>query len=98
MTISTRPLSYVEKALFCLGFLLIWAALVGNEWVLVKLFSPDGVVESYNRVAIRFFEFLLLALGVFCVLMGKLLPSQGRSASSQPILSHNIACSPLALC
>ena len=44
---------------------------------MVKLFSPDGVVESYNRVVIRFFEFLLLALGVFCVLMGKRLPTQG---------------------
>jgi hypothetical protein len=71
MTMSTGPLSYVEKTLFCLGFLLIWAALVGNEWALVKLFSSDGVVESYNRVAIRVFGFLLLTLGVFCVLRGK---------------------------
>jgi hypothetical protein len=73
---STGPLSYVEKTLFCLGFLLICAALAGNELVLNKLLSSDGVVESYNRVAIRFFEFLLLALGVFCVLLGKRLPTQ----------------------
>ena len=73
---STGPQSYVEKTLFCLGFLLICAALVGNEWLLTKLLSPDGVVEFHNRVAIWLFDLSCFPSGALLVLMGKLLPSR----------------------
>jgi hypothetical protein len=59
-----------EKLLVRIGVLLLGAGLLGNEWVLTALLSPDGVVEPQNRRAVWLFELLLLALGLGLVWLG----------------------------
>src|SRR6266581_4017756 len=91
--LSMRSLSAVEKNLFFLGLLLISIGLVCNVWVLTKLLSPDGVVEIQNRVAVWLFDIILIFLGLFCVKLGKRLPSRDvllRLSQSYP---RTLACS-----
>jgi hypothetical protein len=64
-----------EKLLVRLGVLLLGAGLLGNEWVLTALLSPDGVVERQNRVAIWLLDLLLLVLGLCCVRLGTRRPA-----------------------
>jgi hypothetical protein len=59
-----------------IGWILIWMSIICNEWVLTKLLSPDGVVEIQNRVAVWLFDILFLALGLFCVKIGKRIVSR----------------------
>ena len=49
---SERALSFFEKNLLFMGWALIGAGIVCNEWVLTKTFSPDGMMEIQNKVAI----------------------------------------------
>jgi hypothetical protein len=60
-----------EKSIALIGLIFIWTGIVCNEWVLTTLFSPDGEMESQNRVAIWLFDILCIALGLSCVWMGK---------------------------
>lgn len=46
------------------GFCLIAIAVLANEWLLARLFSPDGVLHPLNRDKIRLFD-LTLALAGF---------------------------------
>ena len=71
MKMSERALSFFEKNLLFMGWALIGAGIVCNEWVLTKTFSPDGMMEIQNKVAIWLFDLLLIFLGLFCMKMGK---------------------------
>ena len=90
----TRSLSSFEKKLFFIGFLLICTGVVCNEWVLTKLLSPDGIVESQNRTAVWLFDILLISLGLFLITLGELAPSwdilRRLSQSSPRILAFSI--------
>src|SRR6266581_3658051 len=89
---STHP-SHPLAVLKGLGWLLVGTGVVGNEWVLTKLLSDDGIVEIQNRVAVWLFDITLIALGLFCVQMGKRLPSRDillRLSQSYP---RTLACS-----
>jgi hypothetical protein len=65
-----------EKNIALIGLISIWIGIVCNEWVLTKLLSPDGEMESQNRVAVWLFNMLCIALGLFCVQMGKRIASR----------------------
>src|SRR5712691_9889369 len=71
MKMSERALSFFEKNLLVMGWALIGTGIVCNEWVLTKTFSPDGMMEIQNKVAIWLFDILLIFLGLFCMKMGK---------------------------
>ena len=66
----------LDKNLDFIGLVLIWTGIVCNEWVLTKLLSPDGEVESPNRVSVWLFDLLCIALGLFCMQMRKRLASR----------------------
>ena len=66
-----------EKFLVCLGVLLLAAGLLGNEWVLTALLSPDGVVEPQNRRAVWHWDLLVLALGLCLVWLGTRVSGRG---------------------
>jgi len=68
MTLRSR--SAGEKTLVRMGVLLLGGGLLGNEWVLTALLSPDGVVQPQNRIAVWLFELLLLALGLYLMRLG----------------------------
>jgi hypothetical protein len=71
-----RPFSSFEKYMVFIGLILICAGIICNELVFAKLLSPDGIVEIQNRVAVWLFDLLCIALGLFCIKMGKRLPSR----------------------
>jgi len=88
-----RHRSSFEKNLVFIGYTLMCAGVGCNEWVLTKLLSPEGVVEIQNRIAVWLFDILCIALGLFCVKMGKRLPSRDiflRLSQSYP---RTLACS-----
>lgn len=68
---SERSLSFFEKNLFFIGWVLVCSGIICNELVLTKILSPDGMVEIQNRVAVWLFDILLISLGLFCVKIGK---------------------------
>src|SRR3989442_5887767 len=85
--VPKKSLSSFEKHMAFIGWTLIWTGIICNEWVLTKLLSPDGVVEIQNRVAVWLFDILCIALGLFCVQMGKRLASRNvlrRLSQSYP--------------
>jgi len=93
MKMSERALSFFEKNLFFMGWAFIGTGIVCNEWVLTKIFSPDGMIEIQNKVAIWLFDILLISLGLFCTKIGKFGPSRGifrRLSQSYP---RTCACS-----
>jgi len=59
--------SHREKTYFILGFTLIIAGVVCNEWLLAKLFSPDGTLEAITRVKIRIFDIACILMGVILI-------------------------------
>lgn len=55
------------KAVGSAGLFLLVLALVSNEYVLAYCFSPDGVIEGFNRALIRLFECVVAAVGLLLV-------------------------------
>jgi hypothetical protein len=62
-----NELSCQAKRLFFLGWTLVYVGAMANEWVLVKTFSSDGILEFDTRVMIWLFDVILILLG--CVLV-----------------------------
>lgn len=60
-----------SKTVFGIALLLIALGLVLNEWLLVAMFSPDGVVETSIRSVIRIFEFFLFLTGSLMLIFRK---------------------------
>jgi hypothetical protein len=75
-----------------LGWLLVGTGLVGNEWVLAKLLSDDGIVEIQNRVAVGLFDILCIALGLFCVRMAKRLTARDVFRRLSQAYPGTVAC------
>src|SRR5437016_4172693 len=91
--VAVRKRPSFEKHMVFIGWILLCTGLVCNEWVLTTLLSPDGVVDSQNRVAVWLFELLCLALGLCCVKLGPRLPARNvlrRLSQSYP---RTLACS-----
>jgi hypothetical protein len=65
-----------EEALLWIGWLLIGTGVGCNEWVLTKIFSPDGIVAIQHRVAVWLLDILLLSLGLSLVKITTLIASQ----------------------
>jgi hypothetical protein len=65
------PKRALSSFMIFIGWILVGTGIIGNEWVLTKLLSPDGIVEIQNRVAVWLIDILCIALGFICVKMGK---------------------------
>lgn len=53
----------MSKRIVGLGILCLAAGLVLNEWVLIRLFSPDGILARTNRIQIWLLELFLISFG-----------------------------------
>lgn len=47
------------------GWILTLIGLICNEWVLSRLFSPDGVLTRNMRISVWGFSFLFLGMGIY---------------------------------
>ena len=56
-----------DKIFLVLGLLSVLIGIVFNEWLVVPLFSSDGVIDSSARIAIRIFNLLMILIGVLLV-------------------------------
>lgn len=54
-----------QKVSQVIGILLVCAGLLTNEWVLAKLFSPDGVLNTSTRLDIAIFDLTCLSIGFY---------------------------------
>lgn len=52
-----------EQISFAIGLILVCTGMVCNEWILAKVFSPDGILKIDTRVKIWFFDATLILLG-----------------------------------
>lgn len=50
-----------------IGWLLIFVGLFFNEWILVKIFSTDGILELPDRIAIWVFDTGSIILGAYLI-------------------------------
>ncbi len=62
------------KAVGSVGLFLLVLAFVSNEYVLAYCFSPDGVIESFNRLLIRLSECVVAAVGLLLVRFRRRIP------------------------
>lgn len=74
-----------QRVVCGLGIILLLVALTCNEWLLAYVFSPDGVIESSNRVLIWTFDLILGTAGLLLVCsrhrVANLLSAPGRANS-----------------
>jgi uncharacterized membrane protein YbaN (DUF454 family) len=59
----------VQQLWVWIGWILVGLGVVGNEWVLTIILSPDGTVEIQNRVAVWLLALLCIASGLCFVKM-----------------------------
>jgi len=52
-----------DKIFLMLGLLSLAIGIVFNEWLVVSLFSSDGIIDSSVRIAIRVFNLLMILIG-----------------------------------
>ncbi len=53
----------IEKLFIIIGALLILVGIAANQWILIKLFSPDGIIGHSAKVTIWLFDILLIGWG-----------------------------------
>jgi len=53
-----------DKIFLMLGVLSVGIGIVFNEWLVVPLFSSDGIIDSSARIAIRIFNLLMILIGL----------------------------------
>jgi len=56
-----------DKIFMMLGLLSVAIGIVCNEWLIVPLFSSDGIIDSSARIAIRMFNLLMILSGFLLV-------------------------------
>jgi len=56
-----------DKIFLMLGLLSVAIGIVFNEWLVVSLFSSDGIIDSSVRIAIRVFNLLMILIGFLLV-------------------------------
>jgi len=55
--------SGIEKSFIIIGTLFVLAGVAANQWTLIKLFSPDGVIGQSAKILIWSFDILLIGWG-----------------------------------
>ena len=77
-----------ERALACIGALLVGVALLANEFVLARLLSADGAFEGSTLTAVRAFGAALLAGGATIIgLRAKIAAVPGVDPEDGPVVS-----------
>ncbi|NOY39129.1 MAG: hypothetical protein GXO95_02540 [Nitrospirae bacterium] len=63
--------SRAEKTLIATGIVFILAGIISNEWILARLFSPDGVLRTNTRIAIWVLDIFLVSTGLIFISFAK---------------------------
>ncbi|NOZ26109.1 MAG: SGNH/GDSL hydrolase family protein [Nitrospirae bacterium] len=64
----TGAYTKAEKAVAAAGILMVLAGVVGNEWLLTLLFSPDGELRTSTRIIVWATDLLAVGAGLSLVL------------------------------
>ncbi len=63
--------SRAERIVVVTGILFIITGVISNEWVLARLFSPDGDLRTNTRIAIWIFDVFMVGLGLSLITFSK---------------------------
>ncbi len=63
--------SRAEKTLIATGILFIIVGVLSNEWVLARLFSPDGYLRTNTRITIWIFDLFMAGMGLSLIFFSK---------------------------
>lgn len=63
--------SRAEKTVVATGILFIIAGLISNEWVLARLFSPDGDLRTNTRIVIWVLDIFMVTTGLIFISFAK---------------------------
>ncbi|NOY39130.1 MAG: hypothetical protein GXO95_02545 [Nitrospirae bacterium] len=63
--------SRAEKTVVATGILFIIAGLISNEWVLARLFSPDGDLRADTRILIWGLDIFMVAIGFMFIFFAR---------------------------